>query len=220
MNRIKSNSGSQAVNSETPNPRGNGGLKIGICMKDKLEVSIGCSYASFNQEFHAQTIYFPKTISQPFLFNSSLGDMAVAPATMLTSFSPLAPVAYFRFQYQYTQTLQLLNIPLSASYQFRRGKFAALVSGGINFQYLLSQHSVLELLKENEIDRLEYDNLDIRKLNVGVCFGLGASYRISDRITVYLQPSGRLNLLPAASHSVVQSSSLFIGLECGVRVGL
>ncbi|HXC04015.1 MAG TPA: outer membrane beta-barrel protein, partial [Bacteroidia bacterium] len=217
-NSIHSNTGVQAVKNEMTNPRGSGGLHFGICFPDKLEVSMGCSLSMTNQELHSQPISFPKNITQPFVFNSSLGDMAVPASTMLSSFSPLAPVTNFRFNYQYSQNVQYVNIPLSIGYHVPRGRFTASVSAGINIQYLLSQHSTLELLKENERDVLTYDDLDIRKLNYGLCLGLGAEYSIRKRLSVYLSPSCRYNLLSVTNHSAVQSSALFLGAEGGVRL--
>jgi hypothetical protein len=219
-NMIQSNSGPFLVKSEKSNPRVFGGLRISLCFPDKLEVSIGCAYSEINQEFQHQPVSFPKSISQPFVFNSSLGDMSVPASTMLSSYSMLAPVTQFHFNYQYSQTVQYLNVPVLARYNMTFGRFTNYISLGVNFQYLTSQHSTLELLKENETDRLEYNDLDIRKLNIGAMFNLGSDFRINKRFSVFLEPNMRYNLEPVTNHTVVQSSALYIGGACGVRIKL
>lgn len=219
-NMIQSNPGPFLVKSEKSNPRIFGGLRISLCFPDKLEVSIGCAYSEISQEFQHQPVSFPKSISQPFVFNSSLGDMSVPASTMLSSYSMLAPVTQFHFNYQYSQTVQYLNVPVLARYNMTFGRFTSYISLGINFQYLTSQHSTLELLKENETDRLEYTDLDIRKLNIGAMFNLGSDFRINKRFSVFLEPNMRYNLEPVTNHSVVQSSALYIGGACGIRIKL
>jgi hypothetical protein len=217
MNRIKSYSGPYDVKSEKTNPRLNTGARFGICFKDKLEVSLGCAYSQISQEFHPETLFFPKTISQPKVFNSSLGDMVVPVSTMLSSFNMLAPVPDFKCEYQYSQTVQFLNVPLTARFNFGKGRFKGYVNTGVNIQYAFSQHGTLELLKENETDRLDYNSLDVRKINYAVMLGGGLEFRMVKHLSVFLEPNARLNLLPVTNGTTVQSSASYIGAAAGIK---
>jgi len=220
VNKIKSYSGMFDVGSERRNPRFNSGVRIGICFRDKVEVSAGVSYSQISQEEYAQPISFPKTLSQPFLFNSSLGDMLVPSATMLASFNQQAPVPAFRCKYQYSETVQFLNIPLHARINFRKGRWGGYVSGGVALQYAFSQQATLELLKENETDRVNYNTLDVRKINYAVELGIGGEVRVTSKLAFFLEPNARMNLLPVTNHSAVQSAASYYGVAGGVRWNL
>ncbi len=219
MNKMKSYNGAFDVKSEKTNPRAGGGIRFGAAFRDKVEVNIGCSYSQINSEFNSHILFFPKNISQPYVFNTSLGDLSVPVQTMLSSFNPLAPVTDFKCNYQYTETVQFLNVPINARINFRSRKFCGYVSAGINIQYAFSSNATLELLKENETDRVDYNTLDIRKLNYAACLGAGVEYRIAKKLSVFLEPNARLNLLPVTNSSAVQSSATYYGATGGLRMG-
>ncbi|HEV7230709.1 MAG TPA: outer membrane beta-barrel protein [Bacteroidia bacterium] len=220
-NMIQNNKSNFNVGNENQNPRAAGGVRFGISFRDKVEVSIACAYSQVNQESNSQVFYFPKALSQPFVFNSSFGDMAVPAAAMLSTYSQLAPVTMFKAKYQYSETLGLLNLPISASIHLNKGRFRTYVSAGINIQYAFSQHATLEVIKENETVREEYSSLDVRKLNYAAALGLGAEYSISKHIGVFLEPNARLNLLSTTNNTAtVKSSAYFTGCAAGIKVSL
>jgi hypothetical protein len=220
-NMIQSNKSSFNIGKEIQNPRAAGGVRFGVSFRDKVEVSIACAYSQVNQESQHHAFYFPKTLSKPYVFNSSFGDMAVPAAAMLATFNQLAPVPMFKAQYQYSETLGLLNIPISATLHLNKGRLRTYVSAGINIQYALNQHGTLEVIKENETVREEYNSLDVRKLNYAAGIGLGMGYKISKHIGVFLEPNARLNLLNTTnSSSTVKSTAYFIGGAAGIKISL
>ncbi len=216
-NMIKSYAGSFDVKHETPNLRFSSGARFELCFRDKLEVNVGIAYSQINQEFHSETLFFPKNISQPFVFNSSLGDMSVPVSTMLSSFNKLAPVTDFKCNYQYAQTVQFINIPINAKLNFKKGRFGFYARAGINIQYAYSEQATLELLKENETDRIDYNSLDVRKINYAALLGLGAEVRIVKHLSFSIEPEARLNLLPVTNSSAVKSDALFYGAAAGMK---
>jgi hypothetical protein len=214
------NSSALSGGSEVRNPRVASGLKAGIAFRDKLEISIGCAYSQVNQEFAPQTFYFPRQLNgQPFIFNSSFGDMSVPASTMLSGYSPLAPpsITQFRARYQYTQTIQYLNIPIEATLHFGHKRLGFFVSGGLNLQYAFSEKATLELLKENETDRIDYSSLQVQKLNYALQLGLGVEFKFTKHLGVYLEPNGRYNFLPQSTNTTIKSTNYFVGSAAGLK---
>lgn len=202
----------------TPKAKYSAGIKLGYTLNKRVQLNIGLSYSQFHQDFHSDTVSFPKSISQPFVFNSVLGSMAVPAATMLSGFSPLAPVSRFRMNYEYNQTLQFINIPITARFNFSTGKFKPYVDAGVNIQYAFSQHATLDLLKEIEFDELDYNTLEVRTLNFAAAGGLGLEYDFSKHIGVYIEPNARVNLETNSTNSTVTSKSSFVGCQTGIDI--
>jgi hypothetical protein len=213
---VTSNNSKFNAQNVMPQVKYSAGLKLGLNLNKRLQVSIGLSYSQFYQEFHTDTVSFPKAISQPFIFNSALGNMSVPAATMLSSFSPLYPGTRYLTHYQYNQTVQFINIPVTARLNFGVGKLKPYITLGMNVQYALSQHAQLELLKELETDVIEYNTLEVRTLNFAASAGLGAEYDFSKHLGAYIEPDARFNLLSNSTNGTVKSSNSFIGCQTGI----
>jgi len=198
------------------------GLRGSISINKKLEVSLAFSYSSVAVNFPSTQVYFSRYITQPFVFNSSYGDMSVPASTMLQGFSPLAPPAItsFKLNYQYAQTIQFMNVPVCIRLNLGKGKLKPYVTAGANIQYALTANSELDLLKENETDVLNYANINVRKLNIAPTASVGLEYDATRHIGFFLEPNARYNLLPSSTGSTIKSGSFFVGCLGGLRLNL
>jgi hypothetical protein len=195
------------------------GAKFGMSFGNKLELNIGLAYSQFNQSLGPDTVSFSKNITQPFIFNSSLGDMSVPAATMMAGYAPPPWVSRVHYNYQYSQSIQFINIPINARMNFGMGKLKPYATAGINIQYALSTSATLDLLKEAGVtDELTYSNLNVTKLNIGTSIGIGLEYSITKHLSAFIEPDARLNLLSLSGST--KSTNYFAGCQGGIKIGL
>lgn len=195
------------------------GTKFGLSFGTKFELNIGLAYSQYSQSLGPDTVSFSKNITQPFIFNSSLGDMSVPAATMMAGYAPPPWVSRVHYNYQYSQSIQFINIPINARMNFGIGKLKPYATAGINIQYALSTSATLDLLKEAGVtDVLTYSNLNVTKLNIGTSIGIGLEYSITKHLSVFIEPDARLNLLSLSSST--KSTNYFAGCQGGIKIGL
>ena len=67
--------------------------------------------------------------------------------------------------YQYSQTIQFMNIPINERLNITTGKFKTYVAIGMNVQYALGEKAEVGLIKELETNGVNYNSLNTTKLN-------------------------------------------------------
>ena len=218
-NDVTANNAKFNIQNAKPNTRYAIGIKFGISFSNKLEANIGLAYSQFNQTMSPDTISFPKGITQPFVFNTSLGDLSVPAATMMQGYSPPPWVSRVRYHYQYSETVQFINMPINVRLNFGTGKLKPYATAGINILYALSSSATLDLLKELTADNeLTYNNLNVNKINIATSAGLGLEYNIKKRFSVFIEPNARLNMLSFSGST--KSLNYFMGCQGGIKLGL
>jgi hypothetical protein len=197
------------------------GLRASIRLNKKFEVSLAFSYSQSGINYTSSSyLYFNRYLAQPYIFNSSYGDMSVPAATMLMGFSPLAPpsITMFHMNYQYAQTIQFMNVPVCIRFNLGTHKLKPYVTAGVNIQYMLSVKAEVDLLKEVETDVINYTNLNTRRINIAPTVSLGLDYSATKHISFFIEPNIRYNLLSSSTSSTINSASYFIGCFGGLRV--
>jgi hypothetical protein len=221
---VSTNNTSFDIKDEKNNVQFAGGLRASFNVGSRIEISIAAAYsqASINYQSN-QGLYFDRYTAQPYVFSSSYGDMSVPQATMLQGFSPLAPPSLIKFMlhgYQYSQTIQFLNIPVNARFNITTGKFKTYIALGLNIQYALAEKAEVDLIKELETDAVKFNSLNTTKLNYAPTAAIGAEYDFAKHFGVFLEPNARYNLLSSTTNSSVKSNASFIGCALGLRINL
>jgi hypothetical protein len=185
---------------------------------DKLSVRLGVAYSEIRQQLDEHKLYFDRYISEPFIFHSTLGDMAVDPDTMREGYSELAPPSITQFwtKYEYKQNVQFIHVPLELKYGFDFKKIGVSVIAGITTQYAFKQHAELKLIKENTENDLTFDDLNINKLSFAGMLGLSVDLNLNKRLSIFLEPHARMNLTPVSKSPVVRSTPWFLGANAGI----
>ncbi len=223
-NAVSTNNTDFDIKSEKNNLQFAAGLRASFNLGSRVELSISAAYsqASINYQ-NTQGLYFDRYLSQPYVFSSSYGDMSVPAAIMKQGFSPLAPPSVTMFMmhgYQYSQTIQFLNIPINFRFNITTGKLKTYVAIGMNIQYALGEKAEVDLIKELEIDAIKYNSLNTTKLNYAPTAAIGAEYDFAKHVGVFLEPNARYNLMSSTTNGSVKSNASFIGCALGLRVNL
>lgn len=217
QNQVKDNSG-QFAGDEKQTNRFTGGLKLSYAVLDKLSVRLGISYSELKQELEEHKIYFDRYQTEPFLFHSSLGDMAVDMATMKQGFSPLAPATITRFplNYSYRQSVQFINVPFEVKYGFSFKRLQLSVMLGVNGQYAYHSHGELTLMREHSYQQIQYTSLDVNKLTFAGTGGISIDFNLTKRISLFLEPNARYNFTSFGKSKDVSSKPLFLVVNGGI----
>lgn len=148
------------LNAEKTLPRLSAGLNYGRRIGKWLGVSSGISYTSLKFQMHdPQYFYFNKYNNQDYNFYNSQGFMTASYAVMLNGFYFNAPVDTFRIQYQYHAQIDYIRIPLEVKvYALKKSVYCNL-SGGVSFQRTVRQYGMLEIIKENNRQQVETNDL-------------------------------------------------------------
>ncbi|HXB12046.1 MAG TPA: outer membrane beta-barrel protein, partial [Bacteroidia bacterium] len=223
-NAVNMNNTGFDIKSEKNNLQFAAGLRASFNLGSRIEISIGAAYsqASINYQSN-QGLYFDRYATQPYIFSSSYGDMSVPQATMLQGFSPLAPPSLTKFMlhgYQYSQTIQFLNIPINLRFNITTGKLKTYVALGLNIQYAIVEKAEVDLIKELEIDAVKYNSLNTTKLNYAPNATIGAEYDFAKHFGVFLEPNARYNLMSSSTNTAVKSNASFVGCALGLRMNL
>ncbi len=194
------------------------GAKLGFNLSSKFVLTAGLAYSQYNQTLSPDTVSFSRYINQPFIFNTSLGNMSVSAATMLQGFNPAPFITTLHTKYQYSQTIHYINMPITAQLRFGIGKLKTYITAGVNMEYAISSGGTLDLLKETETDRTTYTSLDVNKFNISTTAGVGIEYALKKHLSAFLEPNANLNLLSISS----SAKSLNYNLGClgGIKIGL
>ncbi len=217
-NDVTANNSKFNVQNAKPAIKYSAGVKFSINLSSKFEVNIGLSYSEYSQSLSPDTVTFSRSITQPFIFNTSLGDLSVPAATMLQGFYPAPWITQLRMHYQYTETVKFINMPINARVNFGVGKLKTYVTAGVNLQYTAGSNATLTLLKENETDQLSYTNLSAGKFNIAASIGIGAEYKLVKHLSVFVEPNTRMNMLPISNSN--KSLNYFIGCQGGLKLEL
>jgi hypothetical protein len=216
---VTSNNSKFNIQNAVTTLRYSAGARFNIQFGSKFELNIGLSYSQLNQTFALDTTSFSKNISQPFIINTSLGNLSVPAASLLAGLTVAPWINTIHDHYKYTETVDYLNMPINARMNFSAGKLKPYASLGVNLQYEVSESAVLDIIKDKGVDLNEtYNNLGGNNLNIGLNANLGIEYAFTKRIGVYLEPNARLNTL--ALTSGVKSLNYFAGCQGGIRIGL
>jgi len=219
-NEILSNNGNLNLNNDKPGTSFNAGIKAGLTLGSRIEVSAGISYSRFSlSSSSGSKFYFSRYLTQPYTFSGAYGDMVVPVSTMDQGFSLNAPpsVTAFIMQYQYSQTLSYVNVPIDFRLNFNLHKFKFYISTGVIVQDAVTTNATLYLIKENETDQINYSSLNISKLNFSIKGSIGIEYDITHHFGVYLEPDASRDIT-SYSTSEVKSITYFIGCNGGVKL--
>ena len=219
MNIIKDNT-NQNVKDEKQSIRYTAGVKFSYVVLDKLTVRLGVAYSELKQNQEEHKITFDRYITQPFVFHSTLGDMAVDPDIMKDGFSPMAPPSITQFwtKYTYSQNVKFIHIPLELKYGFKFKRVSLSVIAGINTQYAFKQHAEIDLIKENFTNVITYDNLNINKFSFSGMLGLSADLKLNKRLSLFLEPHTRISFTPISKSPDVKSTPYFFGANAGLAI--
>jgi|GEM_PF-1431592 len=194
------------------------GLKFSKALSNKIEINAGVAYSIYSQEINPDTVSFPKTISQPFVFNTSLGDMSVPAATMIQGYAPPPWITRIGYHYQYSEVVQFINVPLNVRYNMGSGKLKPFAEAGANLEIAFGEKATLDLMKENSgIVELTYGNLNTRTFNVAASAGIGLNYSISKHLGVFVEPQAMANLQSLSSSA--KAHVYFFDCQGGLKLG-
>ena len=217
-NDVTSHSTTFNMQNAVPNLRYSFGAKFSLSF-GKFELNAGIAYSQLHQTFGLDTISFSKNISQPLIINTSLGNLAVPAGPLMAGVSPAPWVVTIHDHYQYNETVNYINMPINVRLNFGIGKFTPYVTAGINLQYAISENAVLDVIKDKGVDlNLTYSSLNVNAFNIGFSAGAGIEYNIVKRLSVYIEPSARLNTLPLSGND--RSHNYYLGCQGGIKLGL
>ncbi|MGZ3883736.1 MAG: hypothetical protein ACXVPQ_04655 [Bacteroidia bacterium] len=173
----------------------NGGLRLQYFISRRFAVELGASYQTAHSSASNDTLAFEKNLNYDTYIQSTYGDMTVDPATLMTGFSPMAPINTFKVKYSYQLHYDVLNVPLNLKfYPVKRDKLSVSITAGLNSQKIISQSAQLVLYKENFNNVLNYNNMLSGKLNFSLLFGLGCELKLFKRIYIVAEPNLRYGL--------------------------
>jgi hypothetical protein len=201
---------------ESHNIRFSFGLKAEFRPVRMLGIQLGLAYSEISQQGTKQRIWFPKNISTPYTFYSSLGEMQVDPDVMKDGFSMMAPLTQFPADYTYSQKVSFINVPLNIKLHFGKKKFSFTVLAGLNTQYAYKQKSQIILHKEHFDNVVNYSDVKVNKINYSALAGLGAEYKINKRIGIYVEPNVRYSVNDLSKVPGISNKPLIIGANTGV----
>ncbi|MDR2009065.1 MAG: PorT family protein [Bacteroidales bacterium] len=118
-----------------------------------------------------------------------------------------------------------LGIPLEFSYNLGRNRFNVYLSAGIEFNFLLKQHTYAKLPSENNgvpINPYDINNKDLYKtFDFGFLFGIGGEYKIKPNIVVFTEVkyyNGLRNFLKNNTEYIFKHRgySVYAGIRFGI----
>lgn len=208
------------VSDETHPLRFTSGLSFEFKPVQRISIEAGVAYSEIDQEKGETEIKFSKYITQPFPFYSSLGEMLVDPNVMREDFSPLAPIDTFHFNYKYSQQVSFLTVPVKVKLNFGQGKFSTFISAGAVYQYIVTERSTLDLIKEHFTTVLTYTDMKLNRSNIAVSLSAGLRYKFLKRLSLFLEPQLRYNLNNLNSSSALVNKQFIIGGNAGLSFHL
>lgn len=216
-NTIRDDSG-LGVQDEQQHGRYTFSLRYLRSLKHHLSILTGLSYSSYHQQLNNHPVTFNRFITAPFIFHSSLGEMPVDTAVMKDGFNPPLPnfPKVFSFNYNYTQRLQFIKIPLQASLDFQYNKMTYSLICGVAVQYLVKQSTTLHLVKEHQTNTVTYTDLPVNAFSLQGFAGFGVSYPVKPGLFILAEPHARLNLTRINRNKQVDATPFFAGINIGM----
>lgn len=118
-------------------------------------------------------------------------------------------------------TISYINIPLQASYLFRKGKLEFGPVAGIT-THILSKAKLNTTLQESSGAKTPQTATinGLKKTYLSGMIGAQGSYSITDRLSVYVLPSTRFSLSPVNQNTPAKMYLRQLGVQTGIRLSL
>jgi len=199
----------------------NTSFKIEYRLFKKIALSVGLNYSCFTARQDATLFYFPKNLSNDFIFYSSYGPMAVDKNTMLQGYSPLAPVTMFHANYSYTSKVNTLLIPIEAKWYYVNGKkinlYAAL---GGSAMLVLSEQTNLSIIKEHITNNVSYSQINTTKLNALLMLGFGGDIKLYKQLYFTVDGGFRYCSTNLSNTAGIRTNLAYFSANGGLKIKL
>jgi opacity protein-like surface antigen len=180
------------------------GANILYQLLDKVGIEFGILYNTKGEKVHAEAFswYAPATNYDPSIPNSGQSEYITSPETKTN------------FSYQY------LEIPLKVNvYLFSKNKLKLFPSIGCSANIFMGKKTATTFIyedghKEKNVSR-EYDRKNIPGSEFALLVGVGASYDLSERLFVKLEPSFRTFIRPLVD-SPISGTFYSLGANAGI----
>ncbi len=196
----------------------NGNFKFQITPIKILCISAGVGYSNYSMSKPQATFYFDKFLSTDYTFTTTAGNFVVDKNTMVAGFFTIAPVPSFRADYQYNSTIYAINIPVETQVNFINGKnFKIWISAGLNTNYIISQKTHLDLIKENETIPFNYSTVQTNRFNYLLLFGLGCDIRIKKNLFFTAAPLYKRSLSNLSTAGDIVYKPEYFSAQAGLK---
>lgn len=183
-----------------------GGIGMNYKLTHKLSVQSGIQYTAYHQTNSDALLYNPSpgTRTNEYRAVTSAGRVTIntssiqsnkIPKPVLPSADTIGPgdVDYFLNRYTIDQQMQYMEIPFIVQYKALDKKISVEIEGGINTGILVSNKV---RLSNNDQAPKNASNSDLNNIIYHGVMGIGVSYKLSEKIKLYLTPTYRIALTP------------------------
>jgi len=198
------------------------GASYSFAISNKFAINAGLGYDRLNFSLDNTPLTFGRFITKPYIFHSSIGDMAVAAATMKDGFSPASPTfpTQFKINYNYNYSLLYITIPIEVQYKLIDRKIKISITSGIATQFIIQQNATLNLVKERLTNTITFNSFDLNKTNFAASLGFNFQFPLNNKWCFYFEPTNKFLLTPLNKSALVSTKFSSFGLTIGAALKL
>jgi len=188
----------------------------------KFSVNTGIAYNCLKFYMNNTPLTFNRFITQPYIFHTAMGDIAVDAATMKDGFSPASPTfpTQFKINYNYEYSFNYITVPVQLQYNLIDSKIKLSITSGITTQFLIKQNAALSLVKEKITNTISYNNFNVNKTIFAGSLGLNIQFPSKNKWHFFIAPSSKFLLTSLNKTALVNSKTSLFELNIGAALKL
>jgi hypothetical protein len=180
------------------------GLNFGVILSDKWNIKSGVQYGAYRSSSSSSTVLRDRNSDELFPYHGASSSTEISDGRVINVTS----------EYDLYNDLQILTIPLMASYKVIDRKFDVSVVAGLSADFIISNtirggSEEINEVKFNQNDRQSYRNIFASSMA-----GLEVSYPFADKYAVSVMPTYKRALSNITTENATfNSMPAFVGLN-------
>ncbi len=188
-------------------------------LSKKISIRAGLFYNKLKHQLPNTSLTFNRFLTAPYTFETSFGTVAVDVATMKDGFNPPSPVfpTQFTISYNYSQSIYTLNTPIEIGYSFGNKNSWVSVYVGVVPSIIISQNTTVNLLKERTTNTIQFNNLDLKKINFATTMGVQFHPQIFKTWQLNIEPNFLFGLKNISNQTAINNSKQCFRFNIGLK---